>query len=118
MRVTASFRDFVLDQLSTIPHVRARAMFGGAGLYADDVFFGILAADVLYFKVDDTNRRDYVAACAQPFRPFADQTMTMSYYDVPAGVLEDAATLTAWARRSIEIAKSGRKPKRTSTRGR
>jgi TfoX/Sxy family transcriptional regulator of competence genes len=27
-------------------------MFGGVGLYAADVFFGILAADTLYFKVD------------------------------------------------------------------
>ena len=62
MRVSASFRDFVLDQLSNVDGLRARAMFGGVGLYAEDVFFGILAADVLFLKVDDTNRREYETA--------------------------------------------------------
>jgi DNA transformation protein and related proteins len=56
MRVTDSFRDFVIDQLGNVPDLRARAMFGGIGLYASDTFFGILAADVLYFKVDETTR--------------------------------------------------------------
>jgi TfoX/Sxy family transcriptional regulator of competence genes len=50
MRVTDSFRDFVIDQLGNVPDLRARAMFGGIGLYASDTFFGILAADVLYFR--------------------------------------------------------------------
>jgi hypothetical protein len=43
MRVTDGFRAFVLDQLAAVESVRARAMFGGVGLYANDLFFGILA---------------------------------------------------------------------------
>lgn len=109
MRVTGSFRDFVLDQLSGVRHVRARAMFGGVGLYADDVFFGILAADVLYFKVGETNRPDYDAAGSRPFKPYADRSMAMPYYNVPIDVLEDAGTLASWARRSVEVAKASRK---------
>ena len=31
-------------------------MFGGAGLYMDDVMFAILADDVLYPKTDDSNQ--------------------------------------------------------------
>ena len=116
MRVTASFRDFALDQLSGVKQLRARAMFGGIGLYSDEVFFGLLAADVLYLKVDDTNRREYQAAGARPFRPYADRPMTMAYYSVPAGVLEDAATTVEWARRSIEVARASRKPARSPRR--
>src|SRR5712691_822833 len=97
MRVTDGFREFVLEQLSGIASVRARAMFGGVGLYADDIFFGILASDTLYLKVDDSNRRQYEAAGATPFRPYPDKAMTMSYYQVPARVLEDGDELTAWA---------------------
>jgi len=37
-------------------------MCSGIGLYAEEVFFGIVAADTLFFKVDDSNRRDYEAA--------------------------------------------------------
>jgi DNA transformation protein and related proteins len=106
MRVSGSFQAYVLDQLSEIEGLRARPMFGGVGLYAGDVFFGLLAADVLYLKVDDTNRPDYETAGCHPFRPYPDRPGTMPYYDVPVGVLEDAVTLAAWAHRSIAIAKA------------
>jgi DNA transformation protein and related proteins len=109
MRVTESFRVFVLEQLADVEHVRARAMFGGVGLYADDLFFGILAADTLYFKVDDSNRPAYEAAGMTVFKPYADKAMAMPYYQVPAGVIEDSAQLAVWAKAAIRAAKSARK---------
>jgi DNA transformation protein len=114
MRVSMGFREFVLDQLGGLPDLRAKAMFGGVGLYAGDLFFGILASDVLYFKVDDTNRREYEAAGSNPFEPYANappakKPMTMSYYSVPLGVLESAPTVVAWANRSIAVAKAAKK---------
>jgi DNA transformation protein and related proteins len=118
MRVSASFRDFVLDQLAGLSAVEPRAMFGGLGLYSDDVFFGILAADVLYFKVDETNRREYEAAGSSPFQPYPDQPVSMSYYNVPVDVLEDAVALRQWATRSVAIAGAAKasKPRRTRNR--
>ncbi|MFI5177744.1 MAG: TfoX/Sxy family protein [Vicinamibacterales bacterium] len=110
MRVSTSFHDFVVDQLSGVKGLRTRAMFGGVGVYADDVFFGILARDVLYFKVDESNRRDHVALGGQAFHPYEDRSMTMPYYSVPVSVLEDQATLTDWALRSLAVATAGRKP--------
>ena len=108
MHVSASFREFVLDQLSSLDRLRAQAMFGGVGLYADDVFFGLLAADMLFLKVDDTNRRQYESAGCSPFKPYADRAMTMPYYNVPIVVLEDSTTLCQWAARSVAIAKTKR----------
>ena len=89
MRVTDGFRTFVLEQLADVESVRARAMFGGVGLYADDVFFGILAANTLYLKVDDSNRGQYEAEGMTAFQPYSDRPttikpVTMSYYQVPA----------------------------------
>ena len=115
MRVSGGFRDFVLDQLSGVAGLRARAMFGGVGLYADDVFFGILAGDVLFFKVDETNRRDYEEAGSSPFKPYVDRAMTMPYYDVPIAVLEDAEALGEWAARAVKVAKTA-KPAKTGKR--
>jgi DNA transformation protein len=100
MRVTDGFRAFVLEQLAGLESVRARAMFGGVGLYANDVFFGIIAADALYLKVDDSNRGRYEAEGMTAFQPYADTPTTMSYYQVPARVLEDGDELAAWARAS------------------
>jgi len=116
MRVTDGFRQFVLEQLAGVKSVRARAMFGGVGLYAGDVFFGILAADTLYLKVDDTNRGQYEAAGMTAFKPYATKSMTMPYYQVPAGVIEDGDELAAWARASVRVAVRARATPRKARR--
>ena len=115
MHVSASFREFVLDQLAGLDGLRAQAMFGGVGLYADDVFFGILAADMLFFKVDDTNRREYETAGSSSFKPYADRAMTMPYYNVPIGVLEDAVMLRRWAARAVAVARAAKSAKPAKT---
>lgn len=107
LKVTDAFRAFVLDQLHELDEVVPRAMFGGVGLYSRGVFFGILASDVLYLKVDDTNRGDYERARMSPFRPYPDRSGTMEYFAVPIDVLENAADLTDWARKSVEVARRG-----------
>ena len=108
LRVSPDMREFVLDQLTGLRGLRAQAMFGGVGLYADEVFFGIVAADVLYFKVDDSTRASYEAAGSQPFTPYGDRAASMTYYAVPLDVLESAPTLVEWARRAVAAA--SRKP--------
>jgi DNA transformation protein len=80
-------------------------MFGGVGLYCDEFFFGLIADDVLYLRVDDSNRADYAARKMAQFRPYADRPhLSMNYYEAPAEVLEDAAELVSWARRSVAVA--------------
>jgi DNA transformation protein len=116
MRVTDGFRAFVLEQLAGVTSVRARSMFGGVGLYAGDLFFGLIAADTLYLKVDDGNRGRYEAAGMAPFRPYPDRAMAMPYYQVPAGVLEDGDALAAWARASVRAAERARGQPRKSRR--
>ena len=116
MRVHDSFRAYVLEQLAGLPHLRARAMFGGVGLYANDIFFGILATDTLYFKADDGNRSQYEAAGMAALKPYADKPMRMSYYQVPIGVLEDSDELAVWADAAIRAAKSTRKKPRPQSR--
>jgi DNA transformation protein len=104
LRVTPEFRDFVLDQLARIPQLRWQTMFGGVGLYSADAFFGIVAADELFFKVDSSNRSSYEAADSEPFRPVAARPVTMSYWRVPIEVLEDAGELATWALAAIRAA--------------
>jgi len=104
MRVTDGFRAFVLEQLAGVKSIRARSMFGGVGLYSNDVLFGILSADTLYLKVDDSNRGRYEAAGMTAFKPYSDKPMTMPYYQVPADVIEDRDELAVWARASVRVA--------------
>ena len=105
MPVSADYQQYVLEQLAGFASLRARRMFGGVGLYADEVFFALIDDDTLYFKVDDTNREDYVARGASAFRPFEnDPAVSLSYYAVPADVLEDVDELREWARKAARVA--------------
>jgi DNA transformation protein and related proteins len=105
MSTSADFLAYVLDQLAQLRGVSSRRMFGGVGLYCDEFFFGLIAEDVLYLRVDDSNRADYAARGAARFRPYADRPhLSMNYYEAPADVLEDAAQLVTWAQRSVQVA--------------
>ena len=84
MAVKSQYLAYVLEQLADLGGVRSRRMFGGVGLYRDDRFFGLIDDQVLYFKVDDSNRADYLARGCEPFRPFKDKPeYSMSYFGVP-----------------------------------
>jgi len=91
-----SFKDFVLDQLSELPSLTYRAMFGGYGLYQHDIFFGIVHKSRLYFKTDRITAPHYRDRGMKPFKPTSTQTLK-NYYEVPIEVLEDSDDLTAWA---------------------
>jgi DNA transformation protein len=104
LRVSDSFKRFVLDQLEEVGEIQPRAMFGGIGLYHRGLFFGIVAGDVLYLKVDATTRLDYERAGTGPFMPYPERGGTMQYYAVPLEVLESAPELARWVRRAIAVA--------------
>jgi DNA transformation protein len=77
-------------------------MFGGVGLYAGDLFFALIAGDVLYLKADKATHDARVKAGARPF-PFPDRPKgkgRMQYYSVPAAIVEDAEALPARASRA------------------
>jgi DNA transformation protein len=117
------FVEHVCDLLAPLGEVRPKSMFGGYGIYVDDVFCAIVAYDTLYLKVDDGNRADYEALGAGPFKPFEGKQMVMSYYEVPAQVMDDRAAVVDWGRKALEAAgRSGTKkraiarPKRKKAR--
>jgi DNA transformation protein len=121
MAVSDDYLAYVLEQLAELGRVSSRRMFGGVGLYCDEFFFGLLDDDTLYLRVGDANRADYSARGMSPFRPFPDKPLlSMSYYETPAEVLENAAELVSWARRSVAVAMAAetRGAKAASPRGR
>ena len=111
MSVSPSYRQFVLDSLGRIvPDLRAKNMFGGVGLYAEGLFFALIAFDTLYLKVDDTTRGDFAACGRGPFRPFGEEGEVMHYYELPAELLEEAEALREWIEKAVEVARRARQP--------
>lgn len=117
MTVNPEFLEFLKDQLSAFGPVSMRRMFGGAGLFRDNLMFALIAEDTLYFKIDERNRPDYETAGMAPFTyEGKGKKMQMSYYEVPPDVLEDPAEMSAWAGKAFEAALAGAKAKNKSKR--
>ena len=111
MAVSSDYLDYVLDQLSGLGGVTSRRMFGGAGLYCDEFFFALIDNDTLYLRVNDSNRADFTTRAMAQFRPYPESPqLSTTYYETPADVLEDAAELVVWARRSVAAAMAAAKP--------
>jgi DNA transformation protein len=117
MSVSESYRTFLLDQLGrAVDRVRMKSMFGGAGVYAGEFFFAIVDDDVLYLKVDDTNRPDFEARGMGPFRPFGEGGEVMQYYQLPEELLEDPDELKPWLEKAIGVAERKKKRRKTEDR--
>lgn len=113
MSVSASYREFVLEQLGAVAPVTARSMFGGVGVYSGGLFFALMDDDRLFFKVDDSNRGDYEAKGMGAFHPYGDER-AMGYFEVPEDILEDSEALGGWMRKALKVAATkgkGRKKK-------
>ena len=112
MAVSVSFRTYLLEQMGQLRPVTSRPMFGGLAIFAEGRTFALVADDVLYFKVDDSNQPDFLAANMGPFLPFGDPERPMHYFELPAEVLEDPDQLAVWMTKAIAVAKRAKaKPK-------
>jgi DNA transformation protein and related proteins len=110
-----SFMEFVLDQLSALPDVRARAMFGARGLYCGGKFFAIMDEGRLFFKTNAQSEKDYTARGMGPFTYEKDgRVITFQYHEVPPKILEQPQELVVWARKAIQLAEA--KPKQPKKR--
>lgn len=117
MAVSENYRAFILEQLArVVPEIRGRGMFGGVGVYSATTFFALMDNDVLYFKVDDSNRRDFEKLRMPPFRPFGEGGEAMQYYEVPADVIEDLDALRTWADKALAVARRAKARKAKKTR--
>jgi DNA transformation protein len=109
MAVSNDFIQFVLDQFSGWDNVKTKRMFGGVALYKDELAFGMIAHDTVYFKVDDTNRDKYLKEDSIPLKPFKNNATVLSFYNVPSNVFEDSEEFTKWAKESLDIQKKRNK---------
>ena len=112
--------DMLIQKLDTsltpLGAFRSRPMFGGHGLYLDDVMFGLIAYDTLYLKTDDQTRGDFEKAKSKPFSFESERKglVITSYWQCPDAALKDARKLRQWVGKAHEAARrvKAAKPKR------
>ncbi|HMV42630.1 MAG TPA: TfoX/Sxy family protein [Leptospiraceae bacterium] len=108
-----SFLDFALERLSIAGQVTAKPMFGGHGIYLEDLIIGMVVESTLYLKVDDSNIKDYIQAGVKPFSYEAKngKPISMSYWCLPADILESNEDLPKWLNKAVEAARASKKNK-------
>jgi DNA transformation protein and related proteins len=115
MSASAGFVELLMDALSGLGPVSVRRMFGGAGVYADGVMFGLVADDTLYLKADDETKRAFEAEGLEPFG-YQGRTkrIDLPYWRAPERLLDDPDEMVAWARTALAVARraAAAKPKR------
>lgn len=111
------FFDFVEELFEPLGPVRIRKMFGGAGVFAGDVMFALLADEVVYLKTDYALREELAAEGSEPFvwtRPTDGKEFDMGYLSMPTDAAEEPEAASLWGRKALDVALKARaaKPKR------
>ncbi|WP_422018411.1 TfoX/Sxy family protein [Roseateles sp.] len=111
-----AFTELCVELLSPLGRVRTRRMFGGQGVYVDDLFVAIIDDGQLFLKADDITRERFDAAGCAPFT-FADkdgEPVITRYRRPPEDALESPPLMLPWARLALEAAlraANAKKPK-------
>lgn len=100
--------DFVAsldDVFETFGPIRAKRMFGGYGIYHDELMFALVSDDVLYLKTDEAMARELAARDLEPFEYTKQGRRTqLSYYTAPAEIFDDPDEAKRWAKRAYAAA--------------
>jgi DNA transformation protein len=107
------FASHCADLLGAVGAVRTKRMFGGHGVYVDDVFVAIVTGDSLYLKTDDQTQPRFTAAGGTQFCFAArGKLQATHFWSAPADAMDSPALMRPWAQLAFEAALRARaKPK-------
>lgn len=121
-KVEKEFVSYVVDLMQSIGPVRAKAMFGGHGVFLDELMFALVADNILYLKVDKDTENEFKDRGLDAFaykkkgKETSYKVIKMSYYQVPEEALEDSEEMNLWANKAYSVALRAASKKRINNR--
>jgi DNA transformation protein len=101
----SEFVDYLHEVFESFGPIRSRKMFGGFGIYHNDLMFGLVAADELYLKTDNINVAVFKERGLGPFEFVANNKVSkMSYYLAPEEIYDDPDQAKVWAELGFQAA--------------
>ncbi len=87
--------------------VRVRRMFGGAGLYAEGMMFGLVSDGQIYLKADATTVPRFESEHCGPFQYSTrkGKRALTTYWRLPDRLYDDTDELAQWARHALAAAR-------------
>ncbi len=106
MPVSEELVELIKDHLTGFGPTSFKRMFGGVGLFAQGIMFGLIADDVLYFKKDADNTKMFDAEGLSSFcyESKTGKRTILSYCRAPERVLDDPDEMQHWAQSAMAAA--------------
>src|ERR1700722_19160392 len=106
MTDSASFAEFLREQLAPLGRVTMRRMFGKTGVFCDGLMLGMVTDNTLYFRVDDRNRAAFKEAEAFPPLNYekGGVAIDLSFWRAPERLFDEPDELIEWARVALAAA--------------
>jgi len=119
MPESARFVAYAVDLLSLLGDVRARAMFGGHGIYAGELMIGLVDDDEIFLKTDEVSLPRFLeAGCRAWVYESRGKAMQTSYFRPPDEAHEEPEAMLPWARLALEAARRAAAAKAAKKSGR
>jgi DNA transformation protein and related proteins len=105
----------ISDLFSAFGPVRCKSMFGGKGIYADDLIFAIEAFGEIYIKADDDTEPLFRESGSKPFTYEMKQghSTSMRYWRLPDDAVDDPQAVVPWAKLGLDAARRAAAKKKT-----
>jgi DNA transformation protein len=100
--------EFIRDLFSDFGDVQIKRMFGGQGLYAGGIMFGLIAGGIIYLKADAGTSPAFAAETCAPFgydTKHGRRVLT-SYWRIPDRLYDEPSELGQWARAALAVARA------------
>ena len=103
--VEKEFVSYVVEFMQSIGPVRAKGMFGGHGIFLEELMFGLISDNILYLKADKETENEFKAKGLEAFTyKKKGKEFKMSYYQAPEEALEDGEEMNSWANKAYSAA--------------
>jgi DNA transformation protein len=103
--VEKEFVSYVVELMQSIGPVRAKGMFGGHGIFLDELMFGLVVDSILYLKADKETEKEFKESGLEAFTyNKKGKEYKMSYFQAPEESLEDSEVMRLWANKAYSTA--------------
>ena len=103
MAVDEGLLEFITEQLLDFGEISVRKMFGGAGIYYQNLIIGLVADDGFYLKADEQNCKFYTDRKLERFNK-SEKNKGMPYYKIPEEILDRLGKAPDKTKEGIAIA--------------